>query len=1108
MSPRKHLTGIAAGTAAVAASLLAGLSGGSLVAAEPAPTPEQVKFFETKVRPLLAEQCYSCHGPQREIGGLRLDSRAAALKGGGAGPAVVPGHPEKSLLIQAVNYQGRRMPPAGKLKAEQITILTEWVKMGAPWPSGEAGGHGSGERRKTAVDRIKEAHTDIRTGKRASEYWAFQPVKQPQVPQIVDGGWSRNAVDRFVFQKLKATGLSPAPEADRATLIRRLYFDLIGLPPAPEEVAAFVNDPQPDAYEKLVDRLLASPRYGEKWARHWLDLVRYADSDGYRIDHYRPHAWRYRDYVIRSFNQDRPYNRFVQEQLAADELFPNDPEAITGLGYLRHGIYEYNNRDVRGQWTTILDDITDTTGDVFLGLGVQCARCHDHKFDPILQKDYYRLRAFFAPIQPEEERIVATPEQIARHRQEMAVWEQKTAEIRRQLDALEAPYRKAAEKRAVEIFPEDIQAMINKPVAQREPLEHQLATLAYRQVYFEYDRLETRIKGTDKEKYLALKKQLAAFDKEKPEPLPTVMALSDVGPQAPPVLIPKKGKEPIEPGFLSVFDPQPAKIAPIPGRPQTTGRRAALARWLTQPENPLTGRVIVNRVWQYHFGRGLAANASDFGRLGDVPTHPELLDWLASAFVAPTTPQPPVPGPAKGLGWSLKRLHRLLVTSATYRQATRHPQAEAYRLKDPENRLYWRGNTRRLEAEQIRDAVYAVTGELDLKAGGPGVNGSDPRRTIYIRYMRNARDPLLDVFDLPLFFSSTSSRDTTTTPVQSLLLFNSQTMLLRAKAFAQRLERETGGDETQMIARAYQLAFSRPPRTDELQAARQFLSEQAARINPMEAGSDAAAFLYDKLPFRDGQAAILSPEGPQRRFEVAHNEQFPTGDFTLEAFVLPRSVYETGAVRTIAAKWSGDHRAPGWGFGITGKQSRRKPQTLVLQFIGKKLDGTVGEEAIFSDQHIQINKPYYVAAAVELARNGKPGTITFYAKDLSNDDEPLLVARVPHRIVGGFGNSLPLTLGGRDGRNDGLFDGLVDDVRLSSGALGAGELLFTREGSHPRTIGYWQFEAKPDVFHDTSGHGLNIQPASARNKSVDPRRGALADFCQALLNSNEFLYVD
>ncbi len=1046
--------------------------------------PDSGALFEKTIRPILAENCFKCHShaENKFKGGLALDSPASILKGGETGPAIVPSQPEKSLLLQAVRQSGElKMPPKGQLTSAQVAAIEQWIKAGAPMPA--------------TVSSVPNGHAK-RTGKITDEdraWWAFQPIRKTAPAKLADDAWSRNEIDRFILARIRKENLKPSTEAARVALIRRLSFDLVGLPPSPAEVETFVKDRSADAYETLVDRLLASPRYGERWARHWLDLVRYADSDGYRIDDFRPNAWRYRDYVIQSFNDDKPYDRFVQEQLAGDELFPGDPAALTATGYLRHWIYEYNLRDVRGQWTTILNDITDTTADVFLGLGLQCARCHDHKFDPILQKDYFRLQAFLAPILPREDLVAATETEKRTHAAKRAEWEKKTASLRAEIESIETKYRNAATKDAIEKFPEDIQAMILKPVSERTALEHQLAELAYRQVYYEYDRLERKLKGEDKEKVIALRKQLATHDALRPAPLPTVLAVSDASRIAPPVFIPKKDGEPIAPGFPTILDDKPAVIPPLPANLDSTGRRAALAKWLTRPDNPLTARVMVNRVWQQHFGHGLAANASDFGKLGEAPTHPELLDWLAGGFIEN--------------GWSFKKLHRLIVTSATYRQT-----ATATRdAKDPENKFYARGTTRRLDAEQIRDAVFTITSELNLKTGGPAVNASDPHRAIYTKMLRNTRDPLLDVFDAPLWFQSAASRDTTTTPVQSLMLINSQFMLQRAKAFANRVSKDCGpnASEEKLVSHAYELAFGRAPTAAQRDFAVKFLAAQPARISPALASSAQAAFLHDKLPYRDGQAAVIAPDGPQRRFAVPHAAALPGAeDFTIEAFVLLRSVHDTAAIRTVAGKWSGDMREPGWAFGITGKQSRRKPQTLVLQFAGKKANDVFGEEAVFSDQHIQLNKPYYLAAAVKLARAGQPGEVAFYVKDLSNDDEPLLVAKVAHQLAGGFANTQPFTIGTR-GSKGSYFDGLMDDVRLSRGALDVAQLLFTNEGVNKATVGYWQFEAKPDVLGDSSGHGLDIQAgAPAAETSVDTRRAALADLCHALLNTNEFLYVE
>jgi hypothetical protein len=1059
-------------------------------------------FFEAKVKPLLVEQCFKCHSHDVEKikGGLVLDSRAGVLQGGDTGPAIVPGQPEKSLLIKAVSGADKdlQMPPKKKLASSEVETLRQWVKMGAPW----SGASSQTSTPKRAAGKITDEDR---------KWWAFQPVKKPAVPstgnrQVAIG----NDIDRFILAKLANAGLQPAPEADRATLVRRVYFDLIGLPPTPAQVDEFLNDKSADAYEKLVDRLLASPRHGEKWARHWLDLVRYAESDGYKADDFRPHAWRYRDYVVKAFNDDKPYNRFVQEQLAADELFADSPDALAGTAYFRAGIYEYNNRDVRGQWQRILEDITDTTADAFLGMGLQCARCHDHKFDPILQRDYYRLQAFFAPLLPRDDLTLATPAQRAEHTAMLKQWDAATADIRAEIEKLLASVKRSTEKSAIEKFIEDIRVMMNKPPSERTPYEHQIAELAYRQVIYDIERLDTKLKGESKDRVLALRKKLTEFDQLKPAPLPTLIAATDVGPKAPQVFIPKKeslGEIPA--GFPTVLDEKPATVIPLVN---STGRRSALAQWLTQPSNPLTARVMVNRLWQWHFGRGLAANASDFGKLGEKPSHPELLDWLTATLVEN--------------GWSLKKMHRLIVTSATYRQAsaggttsTSFQTGSTSRSQgaggtapsqlDPENRLLWRFPSRRLEAEQIRDAVLSVTGELRHEpVGGPSTDSLTPRRTIYSKILRNARDPILDVFDLAESFQSVAQRNNTTTPTQALLLFNSQMMLRHAKAFASRLDQEFPSSDEEMVNGAYRLAFGRAPRPDEKSAALQFLASQMKRIGAASAAATAKPFAAEKMPYRDGVAAVVSPEMGSDVLVVPDSPTLPKADFTIEAAILARTVDKGAAVRTIAAKWAGDNKKPGWGFAVTGEGSRRKPRTLVMQFIGTKLDGSFGEDAIFSDQSLELGRPYFVAASVKLATNKEPGEVAFYVKDLANDDEPISIATVPLHITGGFANTLAFQIGGRAAKSGG-FDGMIDDVRLSNGALKQDELLLSHDAATDKTAGFWQFEPRPSAFKDSSAAGNDIRPPVPPAKAAaTARAAALADFCHALLNANEFVYVD
>jgi mono/diheme cytochrome c family protein len=774
------------------AALLVAATGWRARAAENGPTAEEIRFFEIEVRPVLSANCVKCHGPEKQKGGLRLDSAAAALRGGQSGPAIVPANPVESLLIEAINHEGLEMPPSGQLSAKERAALTRWVEMGAPWPG-------------TAADPNATAASSPapHRGRTISDldraFWSFQPPRRPEVPAVADAGWARNPIDRFIFAGLSIAGLSPAPEADRRTLIRRVYFDLTGLPPTPEAIAAFVADALPGAYETLVDRLLASPRYGERWARHWLDLVRYAESDGYNQDAYRPRAWLYRDYVIRALNADKPYDRFVLEQLAGDELAPGDPEMMIATSYFRLGTYEYNQSDVRTQFHTILDDITDVTTDVFLGLGMGCARCHDHKYDPILQKDYYRLQAFLAPLLPRDDVPLAGSAEVIEYQRRLAEWEEMTAAIRRQIDAIERPYLEKLANVGLKKVPPDVRALVGKPDDQRTPYEQQLVFFANRLIDREREKFKgSSLKGEVSQRWQELQKQLAGFARVKPAPLPTVMTAGDIGPNASPVVIPgDRSEEPVEPGFPTVLDPEPAQIERIPDAAHSTGRRTTLARWIVGPDNPLTARVIANRIWQYHFGTGLVATASDFGHLGDRPSHPELLDWLATELVA--------------RGWSLKALHRQIVTSSTYRQSARRPTAEVEtaRLKDPENRLLWRMNTRRLDAEQIRDAMLAASGELDLTMGGEGSDPNTPRRTIYTKALRNTRDALLAAFDAPDGSLSTAQRNATTIPTQALLLLNGAWSLGRAEAFAQRLRALT--DPAAQVAQAYALTFGRPP---------------------------------------------------------------------------------------------------------------------------------------------------------------------------------------------------------------------------------------------------------------------------------------------------------
>ena len=1039
---------------------------------------------------LLDSRCFKCHSHAagKNKGGLVMDSLAGLTTGGDTGAALVAGDPSTSLFIKNIlsTDPDVMMPPKGdRLTKEEVTLLQDWVKAGAAWPKSRTKAPVAGRYLPGTI------------GAKEKAWWAYQPIKRAELP----AGPAAHPIDRFLEARLAKEGLTPSGEAERAVLIRRVTFDLTGLPPSPEEVAAFVQDQDPAAYFKLVDRLLAAPAYGQRMARAWLDLVRYADSDGFRIDDFRPTAWRYRDYVIKAYNDNKPYDRFVQEQIAGDELFPGDPDALTALGYLRHWIYEYNNRDARGQWENILNDITDTTGDVFLGAGMQCARCHDHKFDPILQRDYYALRSFFNNTVPVEDRIAWTEAQATEHARQRTKWEAETKAIRDEITALELKYRETATRKAVEIFPDDVQAMINKPAAQRTPYEEQVAALAWRQVDYEYNRLDRFIKGEASVKHADLKRKLAEHDKLKPVEPPYVLAVRETGAQGLDAVIPKKNTV-VPPAFLTVLSTQypapPESITPMADG-TSTGRRATLARWLTDKSNPFTARLAMNRLWQLCFRRGLTPYASDFGNLGEPPTHPELLDWLADEFMAK--------------GWDQKAMSRLLVTSAAYRRSSQHADVARGQLKDPQNTLLWRFQPQRLEAEQIRDALYAACGELKAeKQAGPSVIYAEPVRSIFTRIMRNNRDPLADIFDAPQWFSSASSRDVTTTPIQSLLLLNSPFMLKRGETLARRVTADAPGDETAQVRRLYQLLYARAPSAAEAKRAAAFLDEvRGQRTTAVVTAAIARDFQPEKVPFRDGQGAQFAAGHRRPFFAPGAKADDLAAGFTVEAVVVPRSISEGGAVRVIAAQTGKDKADGYWQFGVTGQKSRRAPKVLVLQAYGPLLGGTFGEAVAFSNLRIDLNKPYYVAASVRYATPERPGEVAFTLKDLANDDEPLLHDSVKLSLTGvKTGTAVaPLQLGGKNADTDGSFHGVVDEVRFSSGALPEEQLLYSTEEVRPSTLGFWRFEAKSGTMSDSSGRGRELSVGAVKAEAAPKVEHApMAALCHALLNSSEFLYVE
>lgn len=755
-----------------------------LAAEEPAlpqpPTAEQVRFFETSIRPLMVEHCLKCHGEKKEWAGLRLDSRAALLRGGDTGAAIVPGKPEESLLIRAVRHvdDDLKMPKEGKLSDRQIADLVRWVEMGAPFPEAEKKGARS----------------------RDPNHWAFQPPVEQVVPAVHNNDWPTSELDRFILVKLEAAGVTPAASADKRTLIRRVTFDLTGLPPTPADIEAFLADHSADAYSRLVDRLLDSPAYGERWGRHWLDVARYADSNGLDENIAHGNAWRYRDYVVAAFNRDKPFNRFIVEQLAGDLLPAADEaqrhELLVATGFLSIGAKVLAEVDTTKMQMDIVDEQIEATGRAFLGLTLACARCHDHKFDPIATADYYGLAGIFKSTRTMDSYIkiakwhenpVATPAELARQ----AEYDSQHAAKKQAVDAFVAQ----ADKQAKESLAADA-----KPP----------------------DKLDTLYPEATKAELAKLREELAALEKNAPE-LPAAMGVAEDKIVDVPIHV--RGN-PLKLGEVALRHTPPVVRGPqSPQFAETESGRRQLAEWLVDPQHPLTARVLVNRVWRWHFGKGLVRTTDNFGLLGELPSHPELLDWLARQFVAD--------------GWSLKSLHRLILNSSTYKQSSTAP-AEVV-ARDPENRLFSRAGVRRLEAEEVRDALLAVSGQLDATLGGSllkvknraflfdhtSIDLSDytsRRRSLYLPVIRNNVYDLFQLLDFPDPAVPSGDRAATTVALQALLMLNSDFVMASAADLAGQLLAEPGDDDHR-LSRLYAFAYGREATPAERQANSAFLAE-------------------------------------------------------------------------------------------------------------------------------------------------------------------------------------------------------------------------------------------------------------------------------------------
>ena len=684
------------------------------------------------------------------------------------------------------------------------------------------------------------------------EHWAYQPVKRVLPPVVNDTGWVRNPIDRFILAEIEKLGMVHAREADRVPLIRRVTFDLTGLPPSPDEVATFVGDQRPDAYDRLVDRLLASPQYGERWGQHWLDLAHYADSNGFELDAERPDAWRYRDWVVSALNADLPYDRFLMFQIAGDDLAPGDHNALIATAFCRCGPREVvaGNDIPEEKLQSELTEITGTVGSVFLGMTIGCARCHDHKFDAIPTTDYYRLQSFFAASELTDLPISSQKDRDAYAVVEKAIHE-KAGPLKKELAALEAPYRAALKAAKLNMLGPDERAVVSIPAKDRTPAQKKLAKGLEASMRITWEEVAAAVAANpgDHARREQLKREVYEIERTLPRPPAHAMALIDQKSKVTDSFVLRRGDYkmrgpkvvPRPPGVILASQSTASFPASIEAKGDKTGRRAALARWLADPGNPVTTRVIVNRLWQYHFGRGIVATSSDFGVRGEPPSHPELLDWLVSELFAGR--------------WRLKPLHRLMVTSATYRQSN---QADAkLAADDPENSLFGRMNRRRLDAEGVRDAMLAVSGELNPRMGGPGVIAPlekevkdlifteaevvdlwpvdrDPtehaRRSLYLFRKRNVRYPLFDAFDAPDTQSACPRRATSTHALQALTLLNSELAGGRARVLAGRIVCEGGDTVNDRIRRAYQIVLARAPKASEIERARLFLKAQAEKI--------------------------------------------------------------------------------------------------------------------------------------------------------------------------------------------------------------------------------------------------------------------------------------
>lgn len=781
-------------------------------------TEEAIQLFENRVFPLLKQHCFRCHGATEKVrGGFVLTNREDLFAGGDSGEAIDSGSLLESLLVSAINYEDLEMPPAGKLPQADIDAIIRWIELGAPWTTDGV------------KPERKKQHSVPQVNDETKKWWSYQKPTRPAPPQV-NGEWAQTNIDRFILNRLEQAELKPNPAATKQTLARRAYYDLIGLPPTAAQMGQFLNDNSPDAFENLVDQLLESPHYGEKWARHWLDLVRYAESNSYERDGTKPFVWRYRDYVIRAFNDNKPYDQFLIEQLAGDELANVTPERLIATGYYRLGRWDDEPVDPKQAWYDDMDDILATTTQSMLAMTVNCARCHDHKIDPIPQADYYRMLAFFKNVQRYGIRAHDT------------VLAQSTRPIVPLKERMKRQEVIDAHNRLVKQNREGLEEIESRVKEDFETVEMEDFWAEMNRVPLVRKRIGKKLDGKiftkeEADHYEALFKEMKRLREETPEALESALCVTESGPEAGETYVLIRGNanaesKVVEPGFPSVLSP-PNPVVEKPVENKTTGRRMALAKWIASSENPLTARVMVNRIWQHHFGRGIVRSANDFGFQGTKPTHPELLDWLAVEFMES--------------GWDIKHIHRLIMNSQTY-QMSSEPREGAL-ARDPLNEHFWRFNMRRLTAEEIRDSILMVNRTLRLdKMYGPSVYPTIPpevlhgqsrpgenwntssaeeqaRRSVYIHIKRSLPVPMLANFDAADPDSSCAVRFNTVQPTQALGMLNSTFINEEAAKFADSIVKEIGDNLVPQIELALTRVLQRVPSKSEIKRGENFVSD-------------------------------------------------------------------------------------------------------------------------------------------------------------------------------------------------------------------------------------------------------------------------------------------